>query len=184
MERAATTTTATKKKAPALTPTVGMRVRVMGADGSSRAGMVSYVEEDDRVCDVMFDDDDDGGGGGGGGDDDDDDDEEVGVPFDRLFGLGGDATADAADAAADDDARRSRREAAATATARVEDVVATLSDVLLNVARCHLKLSASRAGGSSAAHACVAACTRVAVAAKERRGAVSARPRADDLVPV
>ena len=158
VERAATTTTATKKKAPALTPTVGMRVRVMGADGSSRAGMVSYVEEDDRVCDVMFDDDDDGGGGGGGGDDDDDD-EEVGVPFDRLFGLGGDATADAADAAADDDARRSRREAAATATARVEDVVATLSDVLLNVARCHLKLSASRAGGSSAAHACVAACT-------------------------
>jgi hypothetical protein len=113
VERAATTTTATKKKAPALTPTVGMRVRVMGADGSSRAGMVSYVEEDDRVCDVMF----------------------------------------------DDDARRSRREAAATATARVEDVVATLSDVLLNVARCHLKLSASRAGGSSAAHACVAACT-------------------------
>ncbi len=117
VERAATTTTATKKKAPALTPTVGMRVRVMGADGSSRAGMVSYVEEDDRVCDVMF------------------------------------------DAAADDDARRSRREAAATATARVEDVVATLSDVLLNVARCHLKLSASRAGGSSAAHACIAACT-------------------------
>ena len=37
------------------TPVVGMRVKVRGVDGSARAGMVSFVAEDESVCDVMFD---------------------------------------------------------------------------------------------------------------------------------
>ena len=117
-------------------PTVGTRVRVTGADGSSRAGMVAYVEEEEGVCDVMFDEADDG-----------EDDEEVGVPFSRLFGY--DAfDADNEDDDDDDDARRTRREAAA-AIARDRDAVCDeLASRLLDVARCHLRLAR---GGSLAA---------------------------------
>ena len=124
-------------------PTVGTRVRVTGADGSSRAGMVAYVEEEEGVCDVMFDEADDG-----------EDDEEVGVPFSRLFGYdpspGTDAAFDATneDGDDDDDARRTRREAAA-AIARDRDAVCDeLASRLLDVARCHLRLAR---GGSLAA---------------------------------
>ena len=109
-----------------------------GADGSSRAGMVAYVEEEEGVCDVMFDEADDG-----------EDDEEVGVPFSRLFGYdpsGADNEDDDDDD--DDDARRTRREAAA-AIARDRDAVCDeLASRLLDVARCHLRLAR---GGSLAA---------------------------------
>ena len=57
-------------------PTVGARVRMLGEDGASRSGMVSYVESDEELCDVMFDDDDALGGG---------DEEEVGVPFPQTL---------------------------------------------------------------------------------------------------
>ena len=116
-------------------PTVGTRVRVTGADGSSRAGMVAYVEEEEGVCDVMFDEADDG-----------EDDEEVGVPFSRLFGYDP-SGADNEDDEDDDDARRTRREAAA-AIARDRDAVCDeLASRLLDVARCHLRLAR---GGSLA----------------------------------
>ena len=65
--------------------------------------MVSYVETDDDMCDVMFDETNDG-----------EDDEEVGVPFVRLFGY--DAAARhscAGEHDEDEDTRRTRREAAA-----------------------------------------------------------------------
>ena len=68
-------TPSSSPKSERTAPTVGTRVRVMAPDGSSRSGMVSYVETDDDMCDVMFDETNDG-----------DDDEEVGVPFVRLFG--------------------------------------------------------------------------------------------------
>ena len=133
-------------------PTVGARVRVLGADGASRSGMVSYIESDEELCDVMFDDDDGGGGG---------DDEEVGVPFHRLFGVAEPITDRSNDPASigDDDAaieeRLRRRSAAEASAAEADRVVATLAECLLNVARCHLKLSDTKSGGSVAAHACV-----------------------------
>ena len=118
-------------------PTVGTRVRVTSADGSSRAGMVAYVEEEEGVCDVMFDEANDG-----------EDDEEVGVPFSRLFGYdpspGTDAAFDATneDADEDDDARRQMRREAAAAAARDRDAVCDeLASRLLDVARCHLRLA-------------------------------------------
>ena len=60
-------------------PTVGMRVRVQGADGAARTGMVSYVELEEGMCDVMFDEVAPG----------EEEEEEVGVPFERVFGVSG-----------------------------------------------------------------------------------------------
>ena len=124
-------------------PTVGTRVRVTGADGSSRAGMVAYVEEEEGVCDVMFDEADDG-----------EDDEEVGVPFSRLFGYdpspGAARSVDANDEDDEDDeddARRTRREAAAAIAQDRDAVCDELASRLLDVARCHLRLAR---GGSLA----------------------------------
>ena len=80
--------------------------------------MVAYVEEEEGVCDVMFDEANDG-----------EDDEEVGVPFSRLFGYdpspGTDAAFDATneDGDEDDDARRRTRREAAAAAARDRDAV-------------------------------------------------------------
>ena len=150
-----------------------------GADGSSRAGMVAYVEEEEGVCDVMFDEADDG-----------EDDEEVGVPFSRLFGY--DAfDADNEDDDDDDDARRTRREAAA-AIARDRDAVCDeLASRLLDVARCHLRLAAAdrRDGGrivgkdgkrrdawvparvdAASARACVSACDAALSMRRTRAG--------------
>ena len=133
-------------------PTVGARVRVLGADGASRSGMVSYVESDEELCDVLFDDDDGAGGG--------DEEEEVGVPFHRLFGVAEPITDRSNHPASigDDDAaieeRLRRRSAAEASAAEADRVVAALAECLLNVARCHLKLSDTKSGGSVAAHAC------------------------------
>ena len=150
--------------ASALVPSVGMRVRVMGADGTSRAGMVSYVEEGEQMCDVMFDDDDEGG----------DDDEEVGVSFDRLFGAGDRGTSlredreDMCHGEEEEERRRRRAEddAAAGATNAALD---ELAGCLHNVARCHLRLH-GQGGGASAALACVDAAS---AALSLRRSAVA-----------
>lgn len=123
---------------PAKSPTVGTRVRVTSADGSSRAGMVAYVEEEDGVCDVMFDEANDG-----------EDDEEVGVPLSRLFGYdpSGAGAFDAnEDGDEDDDARRTRREVAARKARDRDAACDELASRLLDVARCHLRLAA---GGSA-----------------------------------
>ena len=148
-------------------PTVGARVRVLGEDGASRSGMVSYVESDEELCDVMFDDDDALGGG---------DEEEVGVPFRRLFGVAEPIIDRSSDPAAigDDDAaideRLRRRSAAEASFAEADRVATTLAECLLNVARCHLKLSDATSGGSVAAHACVDAAT---AASSVRRSAAA-----------
>ena len=167
-------------------PTVGSRVRVLGSDGTSRAGMVSYIETDEELCDVMFDEEDENG-----------EDEEVGVPFDRIYVIGGGsgcvgggsegeqsgrserrerypAAAEEEEEGEDDDGesarRRRRREAEQKAAAEIESTMDVLAGCLHNVARCHLRLHAKGGGGSISAVACAAAAT---AALSLRRSAVA-----------
>ena len=106
------------------------------ADGSSRAGMVAYVEEEEGVCDVMFDEANDG-----------EDDEEVGVPFSRLLrlrprvGAMRRSTRRTKTATRTTTRRRTRREAAAAAARDRDAVCDELASRLLDVARCHLRLA-------------------------------------------
>ena len=168
-------------------PTVGTRVRVMAPDGSSRSGMVSYVETDDDMCDVMFDETNDG-----------EDDEEVGVPFVRLFGY--DAAARhscAGEHDEDEDTRRTRREAAARDAESAAQTCDELASRLLDLARCHLRMSGGGTLGvgkdgkmnawvpahtdAASARACVSACD-AALAMRRTRAGYYLRGRARVLL--
>ena len=177
--------TAATASGPAKSPTVGTRVRVTSADGSSRAGMVAYVEEEDGVCDVMFDEANDG-----------EDDEEVGVPFSRLFGYDPEVGAAALDATNEDgdedhDARRTRREVAAKKARDRDAACDELASRLLDVARCHLRLGGGGTLGknqivgkdgkrrdawvparvdAASARACVSACDAALLMRRTRAG--------------
>lgn len=85
------------------------------------------------MCDVMFDEDEENAGDG-------EEDEEVGVPFARIFGVGGGASGGAGVEGEDSDARRRRREIERQSAAATDAIVDALAGCLVNVARCHLRL--------------------------------------------
>lgn len=97
------------------------------------------AEEEERVCDVMFDDDEEEDGDG-------EEDEQVGVPFARIFGNGigigggGAAGAGARFEGEDGEARRRRREIERESAAATDAIIDALAGCLVNVARCHLRL--------------------------------------------